>query len=73
MSKKVQSLSTNAKNSLFHQVLIKTLVMSALNELQKPWSWLTQSLNPITQSNKKKKAEGRRPSHRAEILLMKTL
>ena len=33
MSKKVQSISTNAKGSLFHQVLIKTLVMSALNEL----------------------------------------
>ena len=33
MSKRVQPLSTNAKRSLFHQVLIKTLVMSALNEL----------------------------------------
>jgi hypothetical protein len=33
MSKKGQSISTNAKGSLFHQVLIKTLVMSALNEL----------------------------------------
>jgi hypothetical protein len=33
MSKRVQSLSTNAKSSLFHQVLIKTLVMSALREL----------------------------------------
>ena len=52
MSKRVQSLSTNAKSSMFHQVLIKTLVMSALSELQKPWSWLMQSLNPITQSNK---------------------
>jgi len=34
--------------------------MSALNELQKPWSWLTQSLNPITQSNKQKKGKGRK-------------
>jgi hypothetical protein len=48
MSKRVQSLSTNAKSNLFHQVLIKTLVMSALSELQNPWSCLTQSLKPIT-------------------------
>jgi hypothetical protein len=51
MSKRVNSLSTNAKSSLFHQVFIKTLV-TALRELQKPWSWLMQSLNPNTQSNK---------------------
>jgi hypothetical protein len=60
MSKKVQPLSTNAKSSLFHQVLIKTLVMSSLNELQNPWSWLMGSLNPITQSNKHKKGKGRK-------------
>jgi hypothetical protein len=60
MSKKVQSISTNAKGSLFHQVLIKTLVMSALNELQKPWNWLMESLKPITQSNKPKKGRGRK-------------
>jgi hypothetical protein len=59
MSKRVQSLSTNAKRSLFHQVLIKTLVMFALRELQKPWSWLMQSLNPNTQSNKPKKGKGK--------------
>jgi hypothetical protein len=60
MSKRVQSLSTNAKSSLFHQVLIKTLVMSSLRELQKPWSCLIQSLNPNTQSNKQKKGKGRK-------------
>jgi hypothetical protein len=60
MSKRVQSLSTNAKSSLFHQVLIKTLVMYALRELQKPWSWLMQSLNPNTQSNKQKKGKGKK-------------
>jgi hypothetical protein len=60
MSKKVQSISTNAKGSLFHQVLIKTLVMSALNELQNPWNWLVQSLKPITQSNKQKKGRGKK-------------
>jgi hypothetical protein len=36
MGKRVQSLSTNAKSGMFHQVLIKTLVMSDLSELQKP-------------------------------------
>ena len=60
MSKKVQSISTNAKHILFHQVLIKTLVMSTLNELQKPWNWLMESLKPITQSNKLKKGRGRK-------------
>jgi hypothetical protein len=60
MSKRVQSLSSNAKSSLFHQVLIKTLVMSALRELQKPWSWLMQSLNPNPQSNKQKKGKGKK-------------
>jgi hypothetical protein len=57
MSKRVQSLSSNAKSSLFHQVLIKTLVVSALREIQKPWSWLMQSLNPNPQSNKQKKGK----------------
>jgi hypothetical protein len=59
MSKRVQSLSTNAKNNLFHQVLIKTLVVSSLRELQKPSSWLMQSLNPNTQSNKQKRGKGK--------------
>jgi hypothetical protein len=60
MSKKVQSISTNAKGSLFHQVLIKTLVISTLNEIQKPWNWLMESLKPITQSNKLKKGRGKK-------------
>jgi hypothetical protein len=34
--------------------------MSALRELQKPWSWLMQSLNPNTQSNKQKKGKGKK-------------
>ena len=34
--------------------------MSSLNELQKPWNWLTQSLKPITQSSKQKKGRGRK-------------
>jgi hypothetical protein len=44
MSKRVQSHPTTAKGSLFHQVLIKTLVVSTLSEVQKPWNWLIQSL-----------------------------
>jgi hypothetical protein len=60
MSKKVQSISTNAKASLFHQVLIKTLVMFSLNELKNTWNWLMESLKPITQSNKLKKGRGRK-------------
>jgi hypothetical protein len=59
MSKRVQSLSTNAKSNLFHQVLINTLVVSSLRELQKTWSWLIQSLNPNTQSNKHKRGKGK--------------
>jgi hypothetical protein len=57
MSKRVQSLSSNAKSNLFHQVLIKTLVVSTLREIQKPWSWLMQSLNPNPQSSKQKKGK----------------
>jgi hypothetical protein len=60
MSKRVQSHSSNAKSSLFHQVLIKTLVMSSLREIQKPWSWLMQSLNPDPQSSKQKKGKRKR-------------
>ena len=73
MSKRVQSLSTNAKSSLFHQVLIKTLVMSALRELQKPWSCLTQSLNPNTHSNKQKKDKGKNTvTHKQNIPIDET-
>jgi hypothetical protein len=60
MSKKVQSIFTNAKGSLFHQVVIKTLVMSTLNELKNTWNWLTKSLKPVAQSNKSKKGRGRK-------------
>jgi hypothetical protein len=52
MSKRVQSHPATAKSSMFHQVLIKTLVVSALREVQKPWSWFIQSLNPDPQPNK---------------------
>jgi hypothetical protein len=43
MSKRVQLHPATTTSSLFHQVLIKTLVVSDLREVQKPWSWLIQS------------------------------
>jgi hypothetical protein len=46
MSKRVHSHPASTKGSLFHQVLIKTLVVSDLREIQKPLSWLIQYLNP---------------------------
>jgi hypothetical protein len=60
MSKRVQSHPATAKSSLFHQVLIKTLVVSALREVQKPWIWLIQSLNLGPQPSKQKKGKGKR-------------
>jgi hypothetical protein len=60
MSKRVQSHPATAKSSLFHQVLIKTLVVSSLREVQKPWSWLIQSLNLDPQPSKQKKGKGKR-------------
>jgi hypothetical protein len=34
--------------------------MSDLNELKKPWNWLTKSLKPIVKSNNSKKGRGRK-------------
>jgi hypothetical protein len=60
MSKRVQSHPATTKGSLFHQVLIKTLIVSALSEVQRPWDWLIQSLNNYSQPNKPKKTKGKR-------------
>jgi hypothetical protein len=60
MSKRVQSHPATAKGSLFHQVLIKTLVVSSLKEVQRPWDWLIQSLNNDPQPSKSKKSKGKR-------------
>jgi hypothetical protein len=46
MSKRIQSHPATTKNSLFHQGLIKTLVVFSLNEVQRSWDWLIQSLKP---------------------------
>jgi len=60
MSKRVQSHPATTKSKLFHQVLIKTLVVSSLREVHKPWSWLIQSLNPDPQPRKQKNGKGKR-------------
>jgi hypothetical protein len=57
MSKRVQSHPTTTNGSLFHQVLIKTLVVYALSEVQKPWNWLIQSLNHHPQPRKQKRGK----------------
>jgi len=44
MSKRIQSHPATASKSLFHQRLIKTLVMYALGEVQHPWDLLIESL-----------------------------
>jgi hypothetical protein len=49
MSKRIQSHPATTKNSLFHQGLIKTLVMFSLNEVHRSWDWLIQSLKPKPQ------------------------
>ena len=60
MSKRVQPHPVTAKSSLFHQVLINTMVVYALREVQKPYSWLIQSLNPDPKPNKQKKGKQKR-------------
>jgi hypothetical protein len=54
MSKRIQSHSATTKNSLFHQGMIKMLVIFSLNEVQRPWDWLIQSLKPKPQETKSK-------------------
>jgi hypothetical protein len=45
MSKRIQTHPATTGKSLFHQRLIKTLVMYALGEVQHSWDWLLESLN----------------------------
>jgi hypothetical protein len=45
MSKRIQTHPATAGKSLFHQRLIKTLVMYVLGEVQHSWDWLLESLN----------------------------
>jgi hypothetical protein len=66
MSKRVQSHPATAKGSLFHQGLIKTLVISSLNEVQRPWDWLIQSLRNDLQSAKSKNSKGKKSSQQKQ-------
>ena len=60
MSKRVQSHPAIAKSSMFHQVLIKTLVVFYLSEVQGPRDQLIHSLNNYPQPNKQKNAKGKK-------------
>jgi hypothetical protein len=62
MSKRVQSHPATTKGSLFHQGLIRTLVVFSLNEVHKSWDWLIQSLKPDLQSTKSKTVKGKKPT-----------
>jgi hypothetical protein len=44
MSKRIQSHHATASKSIFHQRLIKAMVMYALGEFQHSWDWLIESL-----------------------------
>jgi hypothetical protein len=61
MSKRIQTHPATTKNSLFHQGLIKTLVIFSLSEVQRSWDWLIQSLKPKQQEPKSKTAKEKKP------------
>ena len=61
MSNRIQSHLARAKNNLFHQGLIKTLVLFSLNEVQRSWDWLIQSLKPSPQETKSKNFKEKKP------------
>jgi hypothetical protein len=75
MSKRIQSHPATTMNSLFHQGLIKTLVIFSLNEVQRSWDWLIQSLKPKPQETKsktvkeKKPGKGKRASQATDVLV----
>jgi len=61
MSKRIQSHPATSKSSLFHQGLIRTLVVFSLNEVQRSWDWLIQSLKPNLQATKFKNVKEKKP------------
>jgi hypothetical protein len=75
MSKRIQSHPATTKNSLFHQGLIKTLVVFSLNEVHRSWDWLIQSLKPNLHETKsktvkeKKPGKGKQASQATEVLM----
>jgi hypothetical protein len=54
MSERIQTHPATVGKSLFHQRLIKTLVMYALGEVQCSWEWLLESLNLEEKESKHK-------------------
>jgi len=61
MSKRIQKHPAATNNSLFHQGLIKTLVIFSLNEVQRSWDWLIQSLKPKPREPKSKNSKEKKP------------
>jgi hypothetical protein len=59
MSKRIQSHLAITKINLFHQGLIRTLVVFSLNEVQRSWDWLIHSLKPNLQPTKSKTVKGK--------------
>jgi hypothetical protein len=68
MSKRIQSHPATTKNSLFHQGLIKMLVIFSLNEVQRYWDWLIQSLKPKPHETKSKIVKEKKPEKVKRIL-----
>jgi hypothetical protein len=50
----------------FTRGLIKTLVISSLNEVQRPWDWLIQSLRNDLQSAKSKNAKRKKSAQQKQ-------
>jgi hypothetical protein len=49
------------QNSLFHQGLITTLEVFCLNQVQRSWDWLIQSLKPNLHETKPKTVKENKP------------
>jgi hypothetical protein len=67
MSKRIQSHPATASKSPFHQRLIKTLVLYALGEVQRPWDWLIESLELAEQEPKHKTSPKQKSKKEEEV------
>jgi hypothetical protein len=54
MSKRIQKNPSTTGKSIFHERIIKTLIMYVLGEFQSSWDWLIESLNIEEQESKHK-------------------
>jgi hypothetical protein len=54
MSKRIHSHHATSIKSIFHQILIKVLVVYALDEVNRSWDWLLESLELKEQKPKPK-------------------